>query len=332
MQSLAQHIKQLPTESSTQRSRRQFLRCSTLAAAMLALSQRPALADTHDTTGNAMAAGRPSATAQGAALLRAAHQIIDQPTVFADPFALEIIGVEGRQSLAAGLGRYKARHTLRAFVALRSRFAEDQLTHALARGVEQYVVLGAGLDTYACRNTHPRLQVFEVDHPASQQWKRARLAQAQIPVPRTLTFAPVDFETRTLADGLQAAGFDARKPAFFSLLGVAVYLTEPAQMGTLGFIAGLAPGSEIVFSYSVTPDLLTAGQNAARTRSAQRVAAIGEPWISHYHPQTLAAGLKKLGFDSVRDFGGEEANAQYFSARADNLHVSDSSRLMIARV
>jgi len=116
------------------------------------------------------------------------------------------------------------------------------------------------------------------------------------------------------------------------LLGVAVYLTEPALMGTLGFIAGLAPGSEIVFSYSVTPDLLTAGQNAARTKSAQRVAAIGEPWISHYHPQTLASRLKKLGFGSVRDFGGEEANAQYFSARADNLHVSDSSRLMIARV
>lgn len=319
-----------PPESAAFPSRRQFMCCSAVAAAMLALPQRPLLADT--TIPNAMATGRPSATAQGAALLRAVHQIIDQPPVFADPFALEIIGAEGRQSLADSLAQHKARRTLRAYVALRSRFAEDQLARAVARSVDQYVLLGAGLDTYAWRNTHPRLRVFEVDHPASQQWKRARLAQAHMAIPGALTFAPVDFETQTLADGLRAAGFDAGKPAFFSMLGVAVYLTKPALTGTLSFVAGLAPGSEIVFSYSVTPDLLSAEQIAARIQSAQRVAAIGEPWISYYHPQTLVSDLQKLGFSSVRDLGAAEANAEYFSGREDDLRISGGSHVMTARV
>lgn len=254
-------------------SRRRFMHCSALAAAILALPRRPVLADT--TIPNAMATGRPSATAQGAAVLRAAHQIIDQPAVFADPFALEIIGAEGRQSLAANLEQYRARRALRAYVALRSRYAEDQLAFAVARGVEQYVLLGSGLDTFAYRNPHTRLQVFEVDHPASQRWKQLRLAQAQIAVPEILTFAPVDFETQTLAEGLRLAGFDDKRPAFFSMLGVAVYLSKPALTGTLRFVAGLPPESEIVFSYSVTADLLTAEQNAARTKAAARVAAIG---------------------------------------------------------
>lgn len=317
-------------ESVVHPSRRQFMYCSAAAAALLALPQRPVFADT--TIPNAMAAGRPSATAQGAALLRAAHQIIDQPAVFSDPFALEIIGAEGRQSLAKGLEQYKARRTLRAYVALRSRFAEDQLAQAAVRGVEQYVVLGAGLDTYAWRNTNARLQVFEVDHPSSHQWKQGRLAQAHMAIPKSLTFAPVDFETQTLADGLRVAGFDAGKPAFFSMLGVAVYLTKPALTATLNFIAGLAPGSEIVFSYSITPDLLTAEQNAARASSAARVAAIGEPWISYYHPQTLVSDLQKLGFGNVRDLGATEANAQYFSGRRDDLRISGSSHVMTARV
>lgn len=317
-------------ESVALPSRRQFMQCSASAAAMLALPWRPAFAGT--TTPNAMAAGRPSATAQGAALLRAAHQIIDQPPVFADRFALEIIGAEGRQSLSAGLESYRARRSLRAYIALRSRYAEDQLVQAVARGITQYVVLGAGLDTGALRNPHPRLRIFEVDHPSTQTWKQERLAQAHIAVPDSLTFAPVDFETQTLADGLRAAGFDDTKPAFFSMLGVAVYLSKPALAGTLDFIVGLAAGSEIVFSYSVTPDLLSPAQIAARMQSAQRVATIGEPWISYYHPETLAADLKKSGFGNVRDLGAGEANALYFSGRDDGLRISGGSHLMRAQV
>jgi methyltransferase (TIGR00027 family) len=138
---------------------------------------------------------------------------------------------------------------MRLFIAARSRFAEENLATAVARGVRQYVVLGAGLDTFAHRNpfTEQGLRVFEVDYPATQAWKQRRLADAGLISPASLTFAPVDFERQTLADGLAAAGFDAAAPAFFSWLGVAVYLTRTAIRETLAFIAGLRSGGEVVF-------------------------------------------------------------------------------------
>ena len=135
---------------------------------------------------------------------------------------------------------------MRMFIAVRTRFAEDALTAAVARGVRQLVVLGAGLDTYAYRGVmRDRLRIFEVDHPATQAWKRQRLAQAEIPLPRTLTFAPVDFERQTLGEGLAAAGFDAAERSFFTWLGVAPYLTEEAAYATLSFIGSLPGGAGV---------------------------------------------------------------------------------------
>lgn len=193
-------------------------------------------------------------------------------------------------------------------------------------------MLGAGLDTFAFRNPYSRLHVFEVDHPATQIWKRQRLEQAGIETPRSVTFTPVDFEVQTLADGLRLAGFRRDEPAFVSLLGVAVYLTKPALMDTLRFVASLAPGSEIVFSYSIPSDMLTSAQRQARAAGAQRVAAIGEPWISYYDPAGLAADLGELGFSDLQDLGPDEANQRYFEQRMDGLRVSGSGRLMTARV
>jgi methyltransferase (TIGR00027 family) len=168
--------------------------------------------------------------------------VLDGGRIFADPLAVRILGADIDVAVRDAEDHPSTRK-LRLFIAVRTRFAEDALTAAVARGVRQLVVLGAGLDTYAYRtNLGENLRVFEVDHPATQAWKRQRLAEAAISVPSALSFAPVDFERETLADGLAAAGFDPAQQTFFTWLGVVPYLTDQAVFSTLGFIAGLPGG------------------------------------------------------------------------------------------
>jgi methyltransferase (TIGR00027 family) len=223
---------------------------------------------------------------------------------------------------------------LRAFLAVRSRYAEDELGQAVARGVRQYVVLGAGLDTFAYRNPYPAdaLRVFEVDHPATQSFKRARLEQAGIPIPDTLTFAPVDFETQTLPEGLGRAGFDNRSPAFFSWLGVTYYLTKEAVATTLRFVASLPKKSGIVFDYFILPSHVNPVVSMAYDALADRVASAGEPFRNSYDPSVLTKDLIDMGFTDVRDLGPDEINARYFTGRTDGLSVGGFARLMSARV
>ncbi len=168
----------------------------------------------------------PSRTAQGAAMHRAAHQLVDRPPVFEDPLALRIIGEEAASELREGRDSHALTQStgLRAFVAVRSRFTEDCLTEAVGHGIGQYVLLGAGLDTFAYRVSRTGLRVFEVDHPATQGWKQARLQEVRIAKPDWVIYAPVDFERETLRDGLTRAGFDLAKPAVFAWLGVTPYL------------------------------------------------------------------------------------------------------------
>ena len=314
-------------------NRRLFLRSAAGAAVSLAL---PAFAldaaAQMQAVRSSLAAGRPSTTAQGAALLRAAHQLLDEPRVFADPFALRVVGADAEESLRADPQRFARRPSLRAFIALRSRYAEDRLASAVARGVEQYVLLGAGLDTFAYRNPYPRLKVFEVDHPATQRWKRQRTREAGLQVPRTLRFAPVDFEAETLAEGLARAGFAEDEPALFSMLGVAIYLTKAALAQTLNFVVGGAAGSEIVFDYSVPSASMTHSQRLARENAAKRAAELGEPWISYFEPVALASELTDAGFTLVTDLGATQANQKYFANRDDGLRVTGSARIMAASV
>src|SRR4030042_207897 len=156
-------------------------------------------------------AGRSTVTAQEAAILRATHQILDKPRIFDDPIALRIIGAKTESALRSNPERFNTRLSLRAFIALRSRYAEDELARAVKRGTRQYVILGAGLDTFPYRNPYPKssLRVFEVDHPATQSWKRQRLGEAGIATPDSLVFVPIDFEGQTLAAGLKSAGVEA---------------------------------------------------------------------------------------------------------------------------
>ena len=281
-----------------------------------------------------LASGEPSATAMGVALRRAAHQLVDDPRVFDDPLATRIIGEAALDRLTAGLGQHRRPFdiALRAHVAARSRYAEDQLAQAHARGVRQYVVLGAGLDTFAWRNPFPDLQVFEVDHPSTQAWKRTRLEAAGVGAPANLAFAPVDFQSQSLSAGLQAAGFDAVRPAFVSWLGVTMYLADDAAMRTLAELAGLAAGSEAVFDFRVSAEALGPLARVAQQALAARVAAAGEPFLSSFDPASLPGRLAALGFSEVEILDGTALNRLYFDGRTDGLRLAGSSRIARARV
>jgi methyltransferase (TIGR00027 family) len=280
---------------------------------------------------------RPSSTARRAAMRRAAHQLLDDPKVFDDPLALSIIGREDesalradpRQSETSPLSPY-----LRAFIAARSRRAEDELASAVRRGVRQYVIVGAGLDTFAYRNPYPQgvLLAYEVDHPATQTWKRARLKEAGIALPVDLTFAPVDFGVQTLEEGLRGAGYDHGKGAFFSWLGVTEYLATEAVMTTLRFIASSPAGSGVIFDYMISPSLLGPAQRARFEAFARRVASAGEPLQALFEPEALMRDLAAMGFGRVEDNGPEEINERYFKDRSDGLRVGSLSHLMVARL
>jgi methyltransferase (TIGR00027 family) len=279
----------------------------------------------------------PSITAQRVAIRRAAHQLLDNPKVLDDPVALRIIGRETGAALQADPHKFENTPLspyLRAFVNARSRYAEDELALGIQRGVCQYVILGAGLDTFAYRNPYPkgRLHVFEVDHPATQTWKRARLDEVDISRPDDLTFAPVDFETQTLKEGLRAAGYDHGKIMFFSWLGVTEYLMIDAVMSTLRFIASAPKGSAVVFDYMLSPSLLTPAQRGRFDALAQRVASVGEPWQTVFDPELLTRDLHNMGFGHVEDSGQEDINTRYFKDREDGLRVGSLSHIMYAQV
>lgn len=277
-----------------------------------------------------MDAGEPSATALSVAKMRAVHQILEYPHILFDPFALPILGPGGEAELRAVLPWYQLprARSQRANVVLRSRYADDRFREAVRRGVYQYVVLGAGLDTFAYRNQYPEqmLRVFEIDHPATQAWKRARLRQMGIAVPRSLTFAPVDFERESLGHGLARAGFRRECPAFFSWLGVTMYLSEAAVMETLRTIAAAAPRSEVVFDFVIARSTLSKEQQWRRAQLAR----LGEPWITFFEPAELVLRLRKLGFSETAFLGPQEANRRYFAGRTDGFRAG--THLMAALV
>jgi methyltransferase (TIGR00027 family) len=284
-----------------------------------------------------MIEGRRSATAERVAMRRAAHQLYDQPVIFTDPLALRVLSDESAERMRAGMeqeNRNPWARGLRSFIAARSRFAEEELARAHARGVRQYVVLGAGLDTFACRNPFPDLHVFEVDFPDTQAWKRARLQHAGIAIPPSLHFAPVDFERHSLEDGLSEAAFRPAEPAFFSWLGVVPYLTRPAAFGTLRFIAALPKGSGVVFDYSIPREMMGERERDVFDELAARVARAGEPFRSFFRPAQLALDLRTLGFTEIEDLDVAAIRARWFPAveQADQSLHGRSGHLLCARL
>jgi methyltransferase (TIGR00027 family) len=267
-----------------------------------------------------METGKASKTALGVAIRRAAHQLMDAPPVLDDPIAVRLIGEGYRGKM--GRASHRVGRDLRAFVAARSRYAEERLAEAVERGVAQYVVLGAGLDTFAYRNPHGGLRVFEVDFPATQEWKRGLLDEVGIVLPEGLRFVPLDFEHKTLAERLAEAGFDRGAAAFFGWLGVVPYLTLAAFRATLGVIAQLPEGSGVSFDYAVAPESLSAVGRKAFDALAGRVAAAGEPFQLFFTPEEMEAELERAGFRRMEQLDSDQLNEMYFKDRADGLKLS----------
>lgn len=275
-----------------------------------------------------MESGRPSRTALRVAMRRAAHQLLDQPCVLDDPIAVPLLGA------GFSIDRQRESHPVacafRAFMAARSRYVEDRLGEGVAAGCRQYVVLGAGLDTFAWRNPFEALRVFEVDFPATQEWKKALLADAQLALPAGLTFVPLDFEHKTLATGLDEAGFDSGSTAFFGWLGVVPYLTIEAFRATLAVIAALPAGTAVAFDCALSPEGLSASRRAMFDALAGRVAAAGEPFKLFFTPVELDAELRRAGFRRVEQIDSDGLNVLYFRDRADGLRLPTPGLGMLA--
>ena len=248
-----------------------------------------------------MIEGEPSRTAWSAALHRAAHQVLDGGSVFPDPVAVPITSWTPDR-IADDALLHPRRRGMRVFIACRHRYARDVLT---AHGTDaQVLVLGAGLDTTAYQpDAGSCATVFEVDHPATQAWKIGRLLEADISPTVPVRYVPVDFETDDLTTALEAAGFDRAQPVVVVWLGVTLYLTADAVELTVARVAGLTTGrTDLVLDYS---EPRRGGGDAARRRAtrADRAAAIGEPWLTHFTPPDLAALLERNGFEEAEDLG-----------------------------
>jgi methyltransferase (TIGR00027 family) len=276
-------------------------------------------------------AGQPSTTARGAAAYRAIHQTLENGVIFNDPFARRILDQETRARLEEIAADVSLR-PMRLFIAARSRFSEDSLAASVAGGVRQVVVLGAGLDTFSLRNPHADLgvRVFEVDYPATQDWKRDRLKQAGLAEPASLIFAPVDFERENLAGGLISAGFRSDQPSFFQWLGVVPYLTPDAVSATLDFIAGI-PESEVVFDYAEPLENYPVGRRENVMAVAASAAARGEPWLSFFDPKELSELLHSKGFGEVEDLGLAELADRFYGLLNQGIIVGPGAHVVRGR-
>ena len=277
----------------------------------------------------------PSQTAIGTARIRAAHQILDDdPKVLDDPIAVGLVPGSQSEDVLANEAQFEAAalRAIRAILVMRSRYVEDLLGDLAEKGLRQYVILGAGLDTFAYRQPAwaQGLTVIEVDHPATQSWKRSVLQERGVSLPRNLEFCPVDFERMSLNDGLQLSSFDRRHAALFSWLGVTQYLTDEAVSSTLRYICSLSRGSSIVFSFVLPDEQLQGEDKELRLFAAEVAASRGEPFLTHFEPQVLRNQLEGMGYSRVVHFTPEAANTRYFANRGDGLQAPGYEHLMWA--
>jgi len=284
-----------------------------------------------------MEPGKHSYMAEGTALLRAAHQVVDNdPKILLDPLALTLLGPDTEKKIMADHERHARRHLVKArtLTVMRSRYTEDELATAIDRGVTQYVILGAGLDTSAYRDGHPaeNLSTYEVDHPDTQQWKLERIRAAGIRTRDNLRYVPVDFERQSLAYGLAQSGFDRSQPTFFSWLGVVYYLKRDSVLDTFRYVAGTAPGSQLVFDFVLDDASLDETERAAVRKISAFAETQGEPWLTRFGPAELENALRDAGFSEASWFGNDLATERYLKDRSDDLALDIAIQMMGAIV
>src|SRR6516162_8065083 len=253
-----------------------------------------------------MKSDEPSRMALMVARQRAAHQLLDHGAIVDDPYAVRILG-EHEDNVLQALNDHPLMSSMgRLFTAARSRIAEDALSKAVERGVRQVVILGAGLDTFALRNPHAaRISIFEVDHPATQAWKRQRLVAAELAPPPWLTFVPVDFEQDDLQQKLSSAGFQRTSAAFFTWLGVVPYLTHDAIGSTLDYMASIQ-NSEVVFDYMEPPEAFSEELRGVVTERTEQLEKTEERWASRFAPAGIEAILRAHEFCDIEDISFQQ--------------------------
>ena len=278
-----------------------------------------------------------SDTARLTTIMRAAHQVLDDdPKILVDPIAVGLVPGSSESEIVGRRDRHeqpRVRWT-RSQIVLRNRYAEDQLREAAKDGVRQYLLLGAGYDTFAFRQPAwaSQLAIIEVDHPNSQQMKLECLDRGGLLVPGNLSFCPVDFEQISLADGLASSQLDNQSGVFVSWLGVVGYLTRQAIEAVLRYVLLLPQSSRLVMTFMLPISSLTGLDREAIEGSAAIAADRGEPLISSFEPDELRSWLVDLGFSQVVHFTPEQAQARYFADRADGLAAPRGAQLMCAWV
>jgi len=297
-----------------------------------------------------MEQGRPSETARLTALMRAAHRFLDHPPlIFDDPLAMGLSGMADESATTSAVNALKRDladidsedvaetrlRTGRLCTVTRARYTEDELRQATQRGISQYVILGAGYDSFAyCRRQSafaPR--VFEIDHPDTQRAKQARLRELAVDIPPDVTFVAVDFERQSISEALRSSGYQFGEPGFFSWLGVTWYLSDEAVENTLRDIADVAAdGSEIVLDYFLPPSMLAPAERRAMQINETLAGKLGERGGNCFTPARIKDTLQRAGFSDVVNFGSEEANSRYYTNRSDGLIYPKAVEFAKARI
>jgi methyltransferase (TIGR00027 family) len=296
----------------------------------------------------------PSRTALATSLMRAAHSRLDPSPLIDDPWGDRLVSKAERDRIrerllgnmdpdaraaalrepGALLDNYFLANSSYPGVVMRSRYAEDALKSAMERGTRQYVLIGAGFDSFSLRRPafSGDLEIFEIDHPATQSLKLARIGECGIALPPSVHFIAADLARETLASALARSSFRDSEPAFFSWLGVTVYLTREANMATLRAIATCsAPGSELVFSYVDQVEFAEGGRRAPDHPNALAVARLGEPYMSGFNPAELRDDLKQAGLDLVEDLNGHQMAERYGRTGTKALRPSANMHIALAR-
>ncbi len=275
----------------------------------------------------------PDNTAVRVALWRALHVEIDAPPhVLADEIGLRLAAPDAGWQRRPDMNPIWTSRN-RASIVARARFVEDLVEEQADAGVAQYVILGAGLDTFAQRRPEVAsgLRVFEVDQPGAQAWKRQRLAELGYEIPESLRFVPVDFEAGvSWWDQLVAADFDGGQPAIVASTGVSMYLTKETIAATLRQVASFAPGSTLAMSFMIPLELLDADERPALQGAERGARAAGTPWVSFFTPAEILELARGAGFHDVRHVSAVEFAERYFAGRSDGLRPSSAEELIVA--